>query len=126
MIFLAQDREDLLFTLKEWAKQLQQPRECDYQDLIRAAKFVLATVDTVIEQLVCAETRDEIHNHTDADWAGNPDDARSTTGVRITWCGCKLLASSATQAGLPALSSGEANCEQWPVGRQTVCLYATS
>ena len=43
----------------------------------------------------------------DADWAGNADDLKSTTGFRITWCGMKIISSSTTQPGLPALSSGE-------------------
>ena len=44
----------------------------------------------------------------DSDWAGDPDDARSTSGVRISYRNCKVMASSLTQHGVPALSSAEA------------------
>ena len=109
MIFLAGDREDLMYSVKQLAKRLQQPRRCDWVLLKRAAKYLKYSKDWVIVQSIDREANDDVVKaYVDSDWAGDSDDARSASGIRVEWRGYRLLASSVTQHGVPALSSAEA------------------
>ena len=74
-----------MFTVKQLAKRLQNPRNCDYVSLKRAAKYLKFSVDWLVEMKVDKMTTDEVVKlFVDSDWAGDPDDARSTSGVRIS------------------------------------------
>ena len=52
MIYLAQDREGLQYCTKQLARHLQEPRETDWVDLVRAAKYIAGTTDAVIDSIV--------------------------------------------------------------------------
>lgn len=82
------------------------PRKCDVQSCMRVAKYLRGTPDAGYRQRVDEQKAQELLVYMDADWAGGKD-LRSTSGVRVCWAGSRIQGLSSTQAGLPAMSSGE-------------------
>ena len=66
------------------------------------------TRDTVIKTTIDQDLCKRVVVLSDSDWASSRTDYKSTSGCYATFAGMKVFAASNTQAGLPALSSGEA------------------
>ena len=115
-VFLAGDVEVLSYTTQELAKRLHEPREIDFQDLKRLARWLVGHEDIAVGNFVNEQTIQQyrsggvldLEGWHDSDWAGSKDDRRSTSGLRSECGGFRLSHYSSTQPGLPTLSSGEA------------------
>ena len=124
-IYLSLDRRDVMYAVKELARRIQKPRHCDWQQLKVLARYLNGTrkVGTVLTAerdtssagSAAAEqaggTAGEpwsLDVFTDTDWAGCPETRRSTSGDVVVLAGCVIEATTQTQPGLPATSSGEA------------------
>ena len=110
--FLALDRVDVQYAVKEIARKMSNPEAADWEKLKRLALYLKGRPRAVVEfDFVAAEEYDalleELDVFTDSDWAGCRRTRRSTTGGVATWAGMLVKSWSTTQA-LIALSSGEA------------------
>ena len=110
--FLAADRVDVQYAIKEIARKMSNPEACDWEKLKRLALYLKGTPRAVIEyNFVAAEEyealMEELDVYTDSDWAGCKRTRRSTTGGVATWAGMLVKSWSTTQP-LVALLSGEA------------------
>ena len=111
-IYLSQDRPDIKFSVKELAKRIREPRECDMINLKVLGRYLKGTMDyghvtKVAEGLYIKEGL-PLHSYCDSDWAGDVETRRSTSGEAIFLGGTLVESSSHTQPGEPATSSGEA------------------
>ena len=104
--YLAQDRPDLQFPVKELSRRMATPRHADWQLLKRIARYLIGAPRAVV-QYCWQSTPSVLDAYVDSDWAGCKATSRSTSGGAAmmgwhmikTWC--------STQA-VTALSSGEA------------------
>jgi hypothetical protein len=90
-------------------------------DLTRATKYLLATRKRVIvmetdttpvwprtaKEAATRAVKLDLQVFSDADWAGSRRDYKSTSGTVVKLNGLTVACYSKTQAGVPALSSGE-------------------
>ena len=107
-IYLSLEDEMITFAVKELARHLHEPRECDWLDLIRLAKYLwYHSEDVSVQYLDRSKPLSIIDGYCDADWAGATEDLRSTSGERLLVNGFKCFHSCGTQEGLAAMSSGE-------------------
>jgi hypothetical protein len=121
LIYLSRCRPDVLYSTKELARGMAAPTKADWMDLTRVTKFLLATRNriTVMEtaeaptwpetakEAASRSVKLELQVFSDADWAGSRRDYRSTSGTVVKINGLMVACYSNTQAGVPALSSGE-------------------
>ena len=110
--FLAQDRVDVQFAVKEIARRASDPGEADWQKLKRLALYLKGKPRAVVKyDFMKSQDADvlaeELVIYTDSDWAGCRRTRRSTTGGCALWAGYMVKTWSTTQT-LVALSSGEA------------------
>ena len=104
--FLAADRVDIQYAVKEACRRMSRPTRKDWEKLTRIAQYLLGKPRMVIN-FPCEGTSDEITVSTDTDWAGCRRTRRSTTGGCVEYGGALIKSWSTTQATI-ALSSGEA------------------
>ena len=104
--YLAQDRPDIQFAVKEVARRMARPTTADWSLLKRLARYLVVAPRSVTHYYWQARPR-TVDTHVDSDWAGCKHTARSTSGgaARLGWHVVKTW--SSTQATI-ALSSGEA------------------
>ncbi|CAL1148944.1 unnamed protein product, partial [Cladocopium goreaui] len=86
-IYLSQDRPDIKFSVKELAKRIREPRECDMINLKVLGRYLKGTVNyghvtKVAEGLYIKEGL-PLHSYCDSDWAGDVETRRSTSGEAI-------------------------------------------
>ena len=103
--FIAIDRQDIQFAVKELARGMANPKESDWQALIRMAKYLKKRPRYAIWFRFQPMTR-VIVTSTDADWAGEHATRKSTSGG-IMQLGQHVLKSWASTQSVIALSSGE-------------------
>jgi hypothetical protein len=103
--YLALDRPDIQFSVKEIARRMAKPRMIDWQLLKRLARY-LVTAPRCVCHFSWQYPQDVVDIFVDADWAGCKKTSRSTSGgaVMMGWHTIKTF--SSTQATI-ALSSGE-------------------
>ncbi len=103
--YLALDRPDIQFAVKEVARRMARPRVDDWQLLKRLARYLL-TAPRAVAHFAWQYPPEDADVFVDADWAGCRRSARSTSGgaVMMGWHTIKTW--STTQATV-ALSSGE-------------------
>ena len=107
-------RPDLLFASKECGRRLHAPRQCDLSALKRTARYVNGTLDHKLflvmdHRTVKAARAGQVtllKGKTDADWAGDVEERKSTNCTFCVWGGF-LLSSFARTQSLRALSSPE-------------------
>ena len=125
--FLAQDRPDIRFAVKELCRRMSAPRECDWQALKRLCRYLKGRPRVTQTILIGGECKPDLEVFVtkgmpdrwaeasgsgvdvlvDSDWAGCRETRRSTSGGCILFRGVCLKVWSTTQNHL-ALSSGEA------------------
>ena len=103
--YLALDRADIQFAVKEVARRMARPRESDWQLMKRLARY-LVTAPRAVAMFTWQHQQSTVDVYVDADWAGCKRSARSTSGgaIMVGWHPLKTW--SSTQATV-ALSSGE-------------------
>ena len=103
--YLAQDRPDIQFAVKEIARRMATPRMNDWLLLKRLARYLVGVPRGVL-RFVWQDTPSVIDAYVDADWAGCKRTCRSTSGGALQHGWHCVKTWSSTQATV-ALSSGE-------------------
>ena len=104
--FLAADRVDIQFAVKEATRCMAKPRDCDWQRLKRIGRYLLGN-PRVILQFESQFQPSSITVYSDSDFAGCKRTRKSTSGFIIMHGNHCIRTGSKTQS-LIALSSGEA------------------
>ena len=103
--YLALDRPDIAYSVKELARQMLSPRRGDMQRFKRLGRYLMGRPR--LQQLYgWQRSQEAMQTYSDADWAGCKETRKSTTGGCITIGSHAIKGWSRTQ-GLIALSSGE-------------------
>jgi len=103
--YMSQDRPELLFSSKEAARQMQNPRISHLEKLKRIARFLI-TNPRVVQRFVRQEAQDTLVHFTDSDHAGCKVTRRSTS-AGVAMHGAHFLAGFSTTQKPIATSSGE-------------------
>ena len=98
-------RPDVLYTLKELGRQLQNPRECDWKLLKHLCRYLKGTLDLALVMRSNGDTS-RVIGQADSDWAGCRMTRRSTSCGFVSWGGIPIMMFSRTQT-VTALSSSE-------------------
>jgi histone deacetylase 1/2 len=113
--YLTLTRPDLSFAVNKVCQYLSQPTTAHYEAVKRILRFVRGTVSTGLR--FHRSPSMDLSIFTDADWAGCPDDRRSTGGFAVflgpnlvSWSSRKQLtvSRSSTEAEYKALANGTA------------------
>ena len=104
--YLAQDRPDIQFSVKEITRSMANPRDADWCLLKRLARYLLGA-PRAVHKFHWQYVPKNVEGYVDSDWAGCLPTGRSTSGgvLRLGWHTIKTW--STTQATV-ALSSAEA------------------
>jgi hypothetical protein len=105
--YLAADRADIRFSVKELCRRMSGPTKSDWQALKKLCRYVKGRPRVVQVVKVGSEVGEVIDVYVDSDYAGCRRTRRSTSGGCIMWGGACLKQWSSTQK-VVALSSGEA------------------
>jgi hypothetical protein len=105
-IYLSQDRCDLSYSVKELARHMSKPRECDFVRLKRLGRYLIGRERYVVT-FAYQEYMPVVTSWVDSDWAGCRETRKSTSGGVTMLNNHPLKHWSSTQ-GVIALSSGEA------------------
>ena len=103
--FVAADRPDLQFAVKELARDMANPKLSSWPALLRFGKYLKRRPRCVINYHYQSATS-SLHVSTDADWAGEKISRKSTSGG-ILQHGDHILKSWSSTQSVIALSSGE-------------------
>ena len=110
-IYLSLDRRDIQYAVKEAARHMSQPRQCDMKAVKTLAAY-LQSHPTVGRVVTCdppsATGEWSIELYSDSDWAGCLESRRSTDCHVAVVCGAVVACTTQTQPGLPATSSPDA------------------
>ena len=104
--FVAQDRPDIQFAVKEACRGMAKPTFEDLHKLKLIARY-LKQAPRVVFHWPFQSERTQLHAYTDTDWAGCRDTRKSTQGGLMFYGKHCIRSYSSTQA-IIALSSGEA------------------
>jgi len=104
--YLAVDRADIQFAVKELCKSMAKPTVGDKRKLKRLARYLVGR-PRLVSRYDWQERQGELTGFSDSDWAGCKRTARSTSGGAIMAGGHLLKSWSSTQRSI-TLSSGEA------------------
>ena len=103
--YLSPDRPDIAFSVKELARSMSSPCGSDWLKLKRLARY-LKGKPRIVMKFRWQKPIDKLGIFTDADWAGDKQSRKSTTGGCIM-AGKHLLKSWSKTQTLVALSSGK-------------------
>ena len=106
LMFLASERPDIQYGVKECAPGVQNPSAPDMQRAKRIWRYLMGTRDWTMK-LEPWKDVDTLQMFVDSDWATDKVNRRSTSAGIAQFGGCTILSYSRTQ-GSPALSSAEA------------------
>lgn len=104
--YIASDRIDMQFAVKEAARNMSSPKESDWQALRRIGKYLRGRPRLVMKYGWQAQVTTAVV-YTDSDWAGCAKTAKSTSGG-LVMMGKHLIKSYSRQQRTVALSSAEA------------------
>jgi len=104
--YLAQDRCDIQFAVKELTRRMSSPTTDDLVDLKRLGRYLLGQ-PRMIQIYAAGPKKRYMDCYVDSDWAGCVRTRRSTSGGGIFWGNHCIRTWASTQASV-ALSSGEA------------------
>ena len=105
--YLAQDRPDIRFSVKELCRCMAKPTLRPWRALKKLCRYVRGR-PVVVQRIPIGTGRcDMLDVYVDSDWAGCLATRRSTNGGAVTWNGTCLKTWSTTQT-VVATSSGEA------------------
>ena len=105
LLHQSHDRPEIQFSCKERARRMQQPRDVDHTALKRTMRFLLAHPDLEARYEV-QQPLDVLKTYVDADWCGEVNTRRSTSGDLMTLQGCYVLSWCRTQSTI-TLSTAE-------------------
>eukprot|EP00252_Welwitschia_mirabilis_P002409 TRINITY_DN1235_c0_g1_i6.p1 TRINITY_DN1235_c0_g1~~TRINITY_DN1235_c0_g1_i6.p1 ORF type:complete len:1428 (+),score=264.56 TRINITY_DN1235_c0_g1_i6:585-4868(+) len=105
LIYLSHTRPDIAFAVSLVSQYMHDPRESHMQAVFRILKYLKSAPGKGL--LFSKNGHLKIEAYTDADWAGCPDDRRSTTGY-CTILGGNLVTWRSKKQSVVARSSAEA------------------
>ena len=105
LIYLSHTRPDIVYAVSIVSQFMHQPQHEHLEAALRIVRYLKRTFDHGI--MFKKNDHLEIHGYTDADWAGNPVDRRSTSGY-FTFVGGNLVTWKSKKQKVVALSSAEA------------------
>ena len=105
-IYLAQDRSDIKYAVKELSRRMGSPRQCDTRKLVRFGKY-LVNRPRVVTTYDYQSWNGYLNIWLDIDYAGCRETRKSTSGGVIMLGNHIIRFWSSTQKVIP-LSSGEA------------------
>eukprot|EP00253_Pinus_taeda_P005986 PITA_05986 len=105
LLYLTHTRPDLSFAVGPVARFMQNPRESHWKAAKRILRYVRGTVQFGIHY--SAKAAPLLVGFTDSDWAGDPDDRKSTAGYVFTLGSGPITWACKKQAAI-SLSSAEA------------------
>eukprot|EP00253_Pinus_taeda_P027535 PITA_27535 len=105
LLYLTHTRPDLFFAVGLVARFLQNPRESHWKAAKRILRYVRGTIQFGIHY--SAKATPLLVGFTDSDWAGDPDDRKSTAGYVFTLGSGPITWACKKQAAI-SLSSAEA------------------
>jgi hypothetical protein len=105
--FLAQDRPDIRYSVKELCRTMAKPTRRDLRKLKKLVRYVAGKPRVVQKIPIGGAMNDELNIFVDSDYAGCHETRKSSNGGCVMWNGVCLKAWSTTQT-VVALSSGEA------------------
>lgn len=103
--YLAHDRADIQFACKELSSRMSQPTKADWESLKRFGRY-LKGAPRVIHDMLFQAAIDHDVVYSDANWAGDQESRKSTSGGVIRFGEHTLKSCSKTQSVI-ALSSAE-------------------
>ena len=106
LMFIAAERPDIQFCVKECARGVQSPSARDMQRAKRICSYLMGTRDWTLK-LEAWKDVDTLQMMVDTDWATGKVGGRSTSAVVAQLGGCTIITYSRTH-GSPAMSSAEA------------------
>ena len=104
--YIAPDRPDIGFAVKESARSMSAPRESDMRKIKKIGRY-LRGVPRVVCRFPWQRLPSRLTTFTDSDWAGCHKSARSTSGG-VVCLGEHVIKSYCKQQKVVALSSAEA------------------
>ena len=104
--YLAMDRADVMFSVKELMRKMAKPTEGDLSKLKRVARYLVGT-PWMYQEFPWQQRSGELRAYVDSDFAGCQSTRKSTSGGCLLW-GSHCLKSWAKTQAIIALSSGEA------------------
>ena len=104
--YLAADRRDIAYAVKEVYRGMARPRRGDWKRLMRIARYLITTKRTMTGY-PWQDEESTVDTYTHSDWAGCRVTGKSTSGG-LTMIGGHLITSWATTQASIALSSAEA------------------
>ena len=104
--FLAQDRMDIQYSVKEAARGMAKPRQSHWDKLLRLAKYLKGHMRYVAKYAKQSGAY-SINMYGDSDFAGNIETRKSTSGG-IMCLGVHPIKTWSSTQSVIALSSGEA------------------
>ena len=104
--YLAQDRTDIQYAVKEVCRAMSAPTKGDLRKLRRLGRYLIERPRVVIKYRLQGKTR-EMNGYSDSDWAGCRRTAKSTSGGAVMRGSHWIKSWSSTQKNV-TLSSGEA------------------
>ena len=105
--YLAQDRADIQFAVKEACRDMASPSTASWTVLKRIARYLLSYPRLIWKFDAHDQDMSDAHVFSDSDWAGRLKTRKSTSGGVVMLGGAALKHWSSTQSSI-ALSSGEA------------------
>ncbi|XP_041995864.1 secreted RxLR effector protein 161-like [Salvia splendens] len=105
LIYLSYTRPDIAYAVSVVSQFMHHPQNDHVEAALRIVKYLKGTFDHGV--MFKRNNHLEIHGYTDADWAGNPADRRSTVGY-LTFIGGNLVSWKSKKQKVVALSSAEA------------------
>ncbi|XP_042022925.1 secreted RxLR effector protein 161-like [Salvia splendens] len=104
LIYLSHTRPDIAYAVGVVSQFMHKPQADHWEAALRIVRYLKGT--TGYEILFENHGNLEVHGFTDADWAGNPNDRKSTAGY-FTFVGGNLVTWRSKKQKVVALSSAE-------------------
>ena len=105
--YLAQDRSDIQFAVKELSRKMSSPDEDDWPRVKRFAQYLVHTPRIVVK-FNYQKGNGLVTAWSDADWAGSgPDSSRMSTSGGVLMLGSHVIKHWSSTQHTYALSSGE-------------------
>ncbi|KAL7083944.1 hypothetical protein ACP275_14G193700 [Erythranthe tilingii] len=130
LLYLTSSRPDICYSVGVCARYQSNPKECHLSAVKRIIRYVSGTIDFGIWYSM--DTNTTLAGFSDADWAGDADDRKSTTGGcfylgnnLVSWYSKKQNSISLSTAESEYIAAGSC-CAQLLWMKQMVCDYGIS